>query len=155
MFPDGFQRLDLHQFGFFVGEGRVYALHVVVGQFLQLVLGPVLVILGDLAFFTQFVDVLHLIAADVTHRDPPFLGHVAGDPDQLPAALLGELGYGEAQDLAVIQRVETDIRVPYGALYVLEGARVERGHGEQARLGRADVGDAPQRYLRAVGVDLD
>jgi hypothetical protein len=30
LFSDGFQGLDLHELGFFVGEHGVYALHVVV-----------------------------------------------------------------------------------------------------------------------------
>jgi hypothetical protein len=133
MFPDGFQRLDLHQFGLFVGESRVYALHIVVGQLLQLVFGPMLVVLGDLALFAQLVDVFHLIATDVTHRDAALLGHVPGHPDQLPAALLGELGDGKAYDLAVVLGVEADVRVSQGALDVLEGVRVEGGYGEEAR----------------------
>src|SRR3712207_3740051 len=153
MSPDRFQRLDLHQLGLFIGEDRVYALDVVVGQLLQLLLGPVLVVLGDLALLAQLVEVFHLVAADVAHGDPRLLRHVAGYPDKLPATLLGELGYRQAYDLAVVLGVEADVRVPNTALDVLEGARVEWGHREQTRLRRADVGDAPKGHPGTVGLD--
>ena len=50
-------------------------LYVAVGELLQLLLGAMLVVLGDLALLAQLVDVAHFVAADVAHRDPPLLGH--------------------------------------------------------------------------------
>ena len=35
------------------------------------------------------------------------------------------LGYGEAEDLAVVLRVEAYVRVPYAALDILQGVGVE------------------------------
>ncbi len=62
-----FQQLDLRELRFLVREGRVDALHVAIRQRLQLGLGPTLVVLGDLAFLAQLVQVAHLVAANVPH----------------------------------------------------------------------------------------
>ena len=48
-FLGGFQQLDLRELGFLVGKGSLDPLYVAVGELLQLLLGPVLVVLGDLA----------------------------------------------------------------------------------------------------------
>src|SRR5829696_8602449 len=125
MFSDWFQRLDLQKLHFFVAERSVYALHVVVSELLQLFFGPAL------------------------------LGHAPSQPDELAPALLGELRDGKADYLAVVLWVEAYVGVPYTALDVLEGVRVERRDGEQPRLRRADVSDAPQGHARPVDLDLD
>src|SRR4028119_1476958 len=70
-------------------------------------------------------------------------------------ALAGALRDGEAQDLAVVLRVEAYVGVPDRPLYVLERVRVERRDREQPGLRHADVGDAPEVHLRPVGLDLD
>src|SRR3712207_2728934 len=152
---DGFQQLDLRELRFLVREGGVDALDVAIRQRLQLGLGPALVVFGDLTFPAQLVQVAHLVAAYVPHRDASLLGHPAGHLDEVPPPLLGELGDREADDLAVVLRVEPDVRVPYGALDLLHGVGVEGGHGKQARLGHADVGDAPQGHPGSVDLDLD
>src|SRR5829696_3298180 len=155
MFSDWFQRLDLQKLHFFVAERSVYALHVVVSELLQLFFGPALVVLGDLALLAELVDVAHLVATDVPDRDTALLGHAPSQPDELAPALLGELRDGKADYLAVVLWVEAYVGVPYTALDVLEGVRVERRDGEQPRLRRADVSDAPQGHARPVDLDLD
>src|SRR5215212_873100 len=154
-FLDGFQQLDLRELGFLVGKGSLDPLDVAVGELLQLILGPVLLVLGDLAFLAQLVQVLHLVAAHVPDGDPSLLGHAPRHPYEVPAALLCEFRYREPQYLAVVLGVEADIGVPYGALDVLEGVRVEGGDGEEPRLRGTDVRDAPKGHPRPVDLDLD
>src|SRR5215212_1389134 len=99
-----------------------------------------LVVLGDLAFLAQLVQVPHLVAADVSYGDP---------------TLLGQFRDREPQYLAVVLRVEADICVSYGTLDLFQGVRIEGGYRQEPCLRGADVGDAPQGHPRSVELDLD
>src|SRR5215204_1020778 len=154
-FLGGIQQLDLRELGFLVSKSSLDPLDIAVGELLQFVLGPVLVVLGDLAFLAQLVEVPHLVAAHVSDGDPPLLGHAPRHPDEIPAALLRQFGYRQPQYLAVVLGVETDIGVPNGTLDVLEGVRVEGRNRQEPRLRRTDIRDASQGHPRPVDLDLD
>ena len=51
-----------------------------------------LLIRAHLALALQLAEIVHDVAADVSHRHPPLLGDPVHDLHQLLAALLGELG---------------------------------------------------------------
>src|SRR5438067_418787 len=74
-------------------------------------LGAVLVVLADLAGFLQLAELVHHVAADVAYRDPAFLRDPAHDLHELLAALLGELGDGQADHAAVVRGREPDVRL--------------------------------------------
>ena len=80
-------------------ERLVDLLHVLVGDLLELLLGPLELVGGDLAGLLERLEVLAGVAADVAHGDPAVLGHVLDDLHVLLAALLGERGEVEADDL--------------------------------------------------------
>ena len=62
-----------------------------VGVLLELLLGPVEVVLAELAVLLERLELVAGLAADVAHRDPALLGPVLHHLHQLLAALLGEL----------------------------------------------------------------
>src|SRR6185437_15511729 len=88
--PSG-EGLHLHDLGFFALQEVVDLRDMLVGQLLHPALGGVLVVVADLAVLDQVLEVPHHVAADVPDGDPPLLGHVARDLDELLAPLLREL----------------------------------------------------------------
>ena len=71
------------------------------GELLELLLGARDLVVADLAL--QRVEVVLRLAADVADRHLGVLGLGAHDLDVLLAALLGELGQGHADDVAVVR----------------------------------------------------
>ena len=80
-----------------------------IGDLLQLDLGTVLVVGAGLAGLLELAQVVHHVAADVADRDAAVLGEVAHHLDELLATLLGELGDGEADQVAVVGGIEADV----------------------------------------------
>src|SRR5215208_7483649 len=83
-------------------EEGVELLGLLVGELLQRLLGAVLVVGARLAGVAQLAQVVHDLAADVADGDAALLGEVADHLDELAAALLGQLGHLEADELAVV-----------------------------------------------------
>ena len=88
------------------------SLRRLVGALLQLGLGAALVVLADLALLLQLAQVVHHVAADVADRDLALLGDAVDDLDQLPAALLVELGDLQPDHVAVVGRASARGRTP-------------------------------------------
>ena len=80
-----------------------------VGELLQLGLGAALLVLADLALLLQLAQVVHAVAADVAHRDAALLGEAVDDLHQLLAALLGQLGDREPDQVAVVGRRQAEV----------------------------------------------
>src|ERR671911_64215 len=95
---------DLEDLGFLALEQGVELGDPLVGHLLQLDFGAMLVVGADVARVAQLAEVLHRVAPNVADRDAPLLGDVARDLDELAAALLVELGHGEADQAPVVAR---------------------------------------------------
>ena len=129
-------------------EERVDLGDRVVGLLLQGGLGAALVVLARFALFLQLAQVLHHVAADVANRDPALLGDAVHHLDHLAAALLGQLGDLQADDVAVVARRQADVGLLDRFLDRPDRALVEGRHGEQAGVGGGDVGQLLERRLR-------
>ena len=77
------------------------------------------------------------------------------DLHQLPAALLGELWEREPDELAVVGRVDAEIRVLNGFLDGLQRVLVIGLDDQQAGFGHVEAGQLLERHLSAVVVDLE
>ena len=128
---------------------------MLVRQLLDTLLGAVLIVLARLALVDELLEVVHDVPADVAHGDPPLLGHVADDLDELLAPLLGQLRDRQADHLAVVRRRQAEVGLLDRPLDRLQRARVERLDGQEARLGRVDRRELLERRLLAVVVDLN
>src|SRR5215217_1469973 len=136
-------------------EQGVELLGLLVGELLQRLLGAVLVVGAGLARVAQLAQVVHRVAADVADRDLALLAQPADDLHQLPAALLGELGDLQADDLSVVVRRQADVGLEDRPLDRLHGVLVVGLHRQQARLGGGDGRELLQGRHRAVVVHHD
>src|SRR3989441_8409207 len=142
--------LDLHDLGFLRLHRRVDELQVVVVQLLHILLGVLLLVLRDVL---GLFDPTDRLGARVADGDAPFLGELVDDLDQLLAALLGERGDGDADDVAVVGGREAEVGGEDRLLDRLEEALVPRLHGQQLRLGHRHGADLGERHLAAVRFD--
>ncbi len=128
---------------------------VLVGELLHLSLPAPLLVVPDLPVLDQVLEVLQDVAADISDRDLPVLAVAPDELDELLAALLGELGDRESDDLAVVRGREAEVGLHHRLLDRLDLGRVEGLHGEHARLGRADRRHVLERRRGPVVVDRD
>ena len=127
---------------------------MVVGELLDMLLGPVLLVAADLSLVDELLEVVHDVAADVPDRDLALLGHVADDLDELLAPLLRQLGDRQADQLAVVRRGQPEVGLLDRPLDLRDRVRVERLDRQHSRLGRVDRRELLERRLLAVVVDL-
>src|SRR6476661_1104800 len=80
-------RSDFHDLGFFGVNEAVDLLDVLVGELLDVLLGPRLVVLGHLL---ELLDLAHRLGARVAHRDAALFGQLVHHLHQLLAALFRE-----------------------------------------------------------------
>src|SRR5215216_2236277 len=146
---------DLEQLPLLVLEQGVDLGHVLVGDALEALLGPAQLVLGDVAVALQALQGVLLVPADVADAGPRLLGPVLGQAHVLLAPLLGELGEGQADDLAVVGRVDAQVGVADGLLDRGGGVAVVRRDDQQAGLGGGDAGQLLERGRGAVVVDLE
>src|SRR5690606_7649618 len=98
---------------------------------------------------------LHAVAPHVPRGDTRMLGILMGDLDKFLAPFLVELGQRNAQIRTIDDRIEAQIRLPYGTIDRLDHRLVPHADGNHARLGHADRGDLINRHGGAVGIDMD
>ena len=101
---------DLHQFLFLLGAHLVDLFDVLVGEVLNVLFGLLLVVLGQLTLLLGLLNVVDCVAADVADGDLGILGVFADLLREILAALLGQLREDEADNAAVILRVDAEIR---------------------------------------------
>src|SRR5918992_3275967 len=80
-----------------------------VGEALKLALGAALVVLAGLPLLLQLAQVVHHVAADVSHRLLSLLGDAVDDLDQFAAALLVQLRDREPDHVAVVGGSQTQV----------------------------------------------
>ena len=139
---------------FFFSSSSI-AVDVLVRQLLNALLGAALLVVADVAVSDELLEVVHHVTSNVANRDAALLGQMADDLDELLAALLGELGNRQPDDLAVVRGVQPEVGLQDRPLDRLHRARVERLDREQARLGDVDRRELLDRRLLAVVVDRD
>ena len=132
---------DLHQFLFLLGAHLVDLLDVLVGEVLDILFGLLLVVLGQFPLLLGLFDVVNRVAADVADGDLGVLGIFADLLREILAALLGQLREDEADDAAVILRVDAEIRGLDGLFNRLEQRPVPRLDDERAGVGGRDGAD--------------
>src|SRR5688572_21798971 len=125
---------DLKELGLFVLEQLVDDVDVLLGEAVETLLGAGGVVLADLGVLLGLVDRLLGRAAHAAHGDAALFGLGAGQLDELLAALLGELGKGDAQDLAVVGGVDAEVGLADGFLDGRLGAGVVGADDHEAWL---------------------
>src|SRR5690606_23418611 len=148
-------RSDRHQFLFLGLDHVIDILDRLVGDLLDVVLGTTHVVLGDLLFLQQVLDLLVGVAADVAHGDLGVLALAGDDLGQLAAALLGQRGEVQADGGAGGVRGQAQVRTQDGLLDRADHALVPRGDDQRARVGDRHGCHLRQRNVAAVGRDRD
>ena len=128
-----------------------------VRELLELLLGPVELVLGDVAVLLERLELLAGVAADVAHRDPALLGPVLHHLHQLLAAVLGELpGTSSRMTTPSFDGVDAEVALLDRLLDRLDRALVVGRDHEDPGLGDAEArraaGAGPSG---AVVVDLE
>src|ERR687890_1498230 len=150
--PDG---SHLEELGLLVLDRLVDAVHVLGGQVVELLLRAAHVVLAGLAVLGDAVELLLGAAAHVADGDLGVLALGAGLLDQVAAALLGQLREDDADDLAVVGRVDAEVAVADGLLDGRQLAGVVGLDDRHARLGHGDRRHLRHRRRGAVVVDQD
>src|SRR3954465_4365572 len=104
-------RSDGEQLGFLVLEDVVDGVGVLLGGGVELLLRSGDLVLADLLVLHHLVQSVLGRAAGAANRDPGVLGLVLGQLDVLLTPLLGELGQGHADRLAVVGGVDAEVGV--------------------------------------------
>src|SRR5204862_4009431 len=141
---------DLHDLRFLGFHGVVHLAQVIVVQLLNVLLGVLLFILGDVL---GLLDPADRLGTSVPNRHPALFGELVYDLHQLPPPLFIERGERDADEVAVIGGCESQIGREDRLFDRLEEALVPRLNGQELRLRRRHAGDLIERHLAAVGVD--
>src|SRR4051812_5261617 len=107
---------DLEQLVLFVLERGVDLGFVGVGELVELLLGARQLVFSGVAVLHQRVELVTRSPAQVADRDLAFFALVPDALDELLAALFGQLREHQADQLAVVRRVQTEIRIADGLL---------------------------------------
>ena len=84
---------------------------VLVGELLDVVLRPVLLVDADLTGVDELLQVVHDVAAHVADGDAALLGEVPDDLHELLAPFLRQLRDRQADELAVVRRLQAEVRL--------------------------------------------
>src|SRR2546425_2982335 len=141
---------DLHDLRLFGFDQLFHELQMVVVQFLRILLGVFLVVLGDVLGLLDLVDRLRTGAA---HADAAFLGELVHDLHQLLAALFREWRQGDADDVAVARGRQPEIGGEDRLLDRLHEGLVPRLDGQELGLRGGDARHLVEGHLAAVGLD--
>src|SRR5699024_3441163 len=125
------------------------------GQAVQLGLGAGDLVLTGLTVLGDPVQLLLGAAADVAHGDPGVLPLRLGELDVVAAALLGQRGQHDPDDVAVVARVHSQVRLPQRLLDRGHRALVVGADEHGAGLLDGDRGELLQRGGSTVVVHLD
>src|SRR5262249_41569186 len=146
---------DLQELLFLVLEHLVDLFDRRVRDLLEVLLGPVEVVLRAVAVLLERFEVVARLAPDVAHRDPALLGPVAHDLHEIAAPFLGQRREHEPYDLSVVGGVDAEVAGLDRLLDRLHRTLVVRRDDQHARLRHGDAGELLERHFGAVGVDLE
>src|SRR5690606_35765476 len=100
---------DRHNFGVFFLDDLVDELDMLVRELLDLLLGALLVILGDQAFLLKIGKILVGVAANVAHSHARLFAALVNDLGQLAAPLLVEMRNDQTNRLPIVRRRQPEI----------------------------------------------
>src|SRR5690606_27713154 len=146
---------DLEQLSLLAGEKLVDGVDALLRQALELLLRTVDLVLADVAVLLQAVELVLGLAAVVADRDAGVLGLGLGELDVVLAALLGEGGQDDADDVAVVRRVDAEVGLAQRLDDRGRRAAVVGLDEDGARLGDGEGAELLQRRGRPVVVDED
>src|SRR5699024_5454667 len=115
---------DLEKFLLLACQHRIDGLGVLLGQAVQFALCAGDLVLTGLPVLGDPVQFFLGPAADAAHRDAGFLPLGLGEFDVVPAALFGQAGQDDADDVAVVARVDAEVRFAQGFLDGVHGGFV-------------------------------
>src|SRR5713101_5794022 len=141
---------DLHDLRLFGFDQLFHELQMVVMQLLHVLLGVLLVVLGDVL---GLLDPGDRLGAGTPHAHAPFLGELVHDLHQLLAALLRERRQGNADEVAVVGGREPEIGGQDRFLHGLEEALIPGLDGQELGLRGGDARHLVEGHLVAVGLD--
>src|SRR5437879_1440537 len=142
--------LDLHDLRFFALHRFVDQTQMVVVQLLDVLLGLLLLILGDVLGLLDPPDGLR---AGVPDGHAAFLRELVDHLDQLPAALLVKRRKRDADDVAVVRGGETEIGGEDRLFDRLQHGPVPGLDGQELGLWRRHARHLIEGHLAAVGFD--
>src|SRR5512143_2375270 len=128
-------------------------LDVFVGQILHLFLRLLAVVLGHVLVLLRLLQVLDGVAADVAQGDLRLLAEFLRQLDEVAPTLLVERRDGDADDLAVVHRVEAEVRGEDRLVDEGDGGAVVRLDRERVGVEDGDVAELVERRERAVVID--
>src|SRR5438034_9980639 len=143
--------LDLHDLRFLSLHRGVHLLQMVVVQLLDVLLGVLLLVLGDVL---GLLDPADRLGAGVADRDAACLGELVHDLYELPAAFFGQGGNRDADDAAVVGGREAEIGRENRLLNRLEERLVPRLDGQELGLGRGHARHLTQGHFAPVRLHL-
>src|SRR3989440_585936 len=147
--------LDLHDLAFLAGSEFVDARDVAVGKLLQLLDGAAALVGRYLLLLLHRLEAVVVVAPDVPNGHVAGLGVPLDQPHVLAAALLVQRRDGDADDLAVVGRVEAELGFLQSLLHRRDDAAVPGLDDDHASLGCADRGQLVERRGIAVVLDRD
>src|SRR5580704_975277 len=142
--------LDFEDFFFFGAGGLVDFVHIAVGQLLNLVVGALVFVFGDVFVLEQRLDGLVAVAPDIAHRYAVMLGNAVQAFDEFLAALLGKGRYGQPDHLAIVRRIQAQVGDPDGLLDRADLRCIPRRDRNHAGLGNMQGRHLIQRRGRSV-----
>ena len=128
---------------------------MLVGKFLDLLLGTLEFILRDDTLFLKLLGAVHGLPAAGTDTDTRLFGQLVDRADKVLAALLRELGNTKTDQLAIDSGVNADIALLNGALDILDGSCIKGLDHEQAGFGSGNESELLQLHAAAIGGDVD
>ena len=147
--------LKLHELLFLGAADLVDLLDVFVGQFLQVLFGLYLVVLGDLRVLLELLDIVHGVAADIADGHLGVLAVLAHLLGQFLTAFLRELGEDQSDDSAVVLGVNAQIGGLDGLFDLLQKAAVPGLDDQRAGVGRRNSSYLADGRVHAVILNSD
>ena len=146
---------DLHHVGFFFARELFHATNFFVGHLLNFFDGALLVVFADLLFFGELLEGVVAVATNVANSGAVLFEDAVEVFDDVAAAFFGHGRNGNAEELAIRDRIEAEI----GSLNRFFNLFDDRGivglDEDGLRLRRGDLRHLRDGSGRAVVVHLD
>src|ERR1700686_1677 len=135
---------DLHDFGFFARRPLIDEGNETIGELLQLLATTVRFVGRNLLLLLEGLDAVHLLATDVAHRHVRALRVALHESRVFPPALFIQRRDRDADQLAVVAGVQSQLRLLNRLLDGADDGPVPRLDQDHACLGHGDGGQLVQ-----------
>ena len=159
--PDGGQLfsakhlLELKNFFFFSLGDLIEFGDLGVGEFLGGVEGLALFVFANDLVFEELLQVFVGIAADVAQSDAALFGDMVELLGEFAAAVFGERWNGDADEFAIVGRIEAEIRDADAFFNGADDGGIPRLNGDHRGFGDVQLGDLIERRRRAEVIDAN